>query len=74
MSYSSETNSSMIANIMERWQKMTITSDPMFGMVMENKKICLELIQRALPRLKVNEIVHLTTQKDINVFARRKTN
>ncbi|MFC2672240.1 hypothetical protein [Limosilactobacillus vaginalis] len=44
MSYSSETNSSMIANIMERWQKMTITSDPMFGMVMENKKICLELI------------------------------
>lgn len=74
MSYSSETNSSMIANIMDRWQKMTITSDPMFGIVMENKEICLELIQRALPRLKVNEIVHLTTQKDINVFARRKTN
>lgn len=72
MSYSPETNSSIIANIMERWQKMTITSDPMFGMVMENKKICLELIRRALPRLKVNEIVHLTTQKDINVFASRK--
>lgn len=74
MSYSSETNSSIIANIMDRWQKMTITSDPMFGIVMENKEICLELIRRALPPLKVNEIVHLTTQKDINVFARRKTN
>lgn len=36
----------MIANIMDRWQKMTITSDPMFGMVMENKEICLELMRK----------------------------
>ena len=63
MSYSSETNSSMIANIIERWQKMTITSDPMFGMVMENKKICLELIWRALPWLKVNELFTLLLRK-----------
>ncbi|MCD7122359.1 PD-(D/E)XK nuclease family transposase [Limosilactobacillus albertensis] len=52
----------------EKWQKMTITSDPMFGMVMENKEICLELINRALPKLKATKIVHLTTQKDINVL------
>ena len=29
---------------LEKWEKMTITSDPMFGMVMQNKEICLELI------------------------------
>ena len=51
---------------LEKWEKMTITSDPMFGMVMQNKEICLELINRALPHLKATQIVQLTTQKDIN--------
>ncbi|WP_302117490.1 Rpn family recombination-promoting nuclease/putative transposase [uncultured Limosilactobacillus sp.] len=55
-----------IALIYDRWQKMTITSDPMFGLVMQNKKICLELINRALPNLKAKEIVQLETQKDVN--------
>lgn len=36
-----------IALIYDKWQKMTITSDPMFGLVMQNKEICLELINRA---------------------------
>lgn len=48
---------------------MTITSDPMFGMVMENKEICLGLINRALPKLKARKIMHLVTQKDVNVVA-----
>ena len=30
------------AKVLEKWEKMTITSDPMFGMVMQNKEICLE--------------------------------
>lgn len=61
-----------IATLLHRWQEMTITSDPMFGLVMENKKICLELIQRALPLLKVKSIAELATQKEINVpLARR---
>ncbi|MBB1079466.1 Rpn family recombination-promoting nuclease/putative transposase [Limosilactobacillus sp. STM2_1] len=38
----------------------------MFGMVMENKEICLELINRALPKLKAQKIIHLVTQKDVN--------
>lgn len=62
----------VVANIIDRWKKMTITSDPMFGMVMENKKICLELIRRALPHLKISEIIQLTTQKDINIVASRR--
>ena len=57
---------------LEKWEKMTITSDPMFGMVMQNKEICLELINRALPHLKATQIVQLTTQKDINVVAGRR--
>lgn len=61
-----------IVLLMERWQKMTITSDPMFGMVMENREICLELINRALPNLKAKQIVQLSTQKDINVVSARR--
>ena len=57
---------------LEKWERMTITSDPMFGMVMQNKEICLELINRALPQLKATEIVQLAIQKDINVVAGRR--
>lgn len=60
------------AKVLEKWEGMTITSDPMFGMVMQNKEICLELINRALPQLKATEIVQLETQKDINVVASRR--
>ena len=61
-----------IATALAIWEKMTITSDPMFGMVMENKEICLELINRALPHLKAQKVVQLVTQKDINVVAARR--
>lgn len=43
------TRQKQIALIMDKWQRMTITSDAMFGMVMQNVAICLELINRALP-------------------------
>ncbi len=61
-----------IATVLATWEKMTITSDPLFGMVMENKAICLEIINRALPRLRATQIVQLVTQKDINVAAARR--
>ena len=32
-----------IALIYDKWQKMTITSDPMFELVMQNKEICFLL-------------------------------
>lgn len=60
------------AKVLEKWKRMTITSGPMFGMVMQNKEICLELINRALPQLKATQIVQLATQKDINVVAGRR--
>ncbi|MCD7132619.1 hypothetical protein [Limosilactobacillus balticus] len=46
---------------------MTITSDPMFGLVMQNKEICLELINRALLNIKAKQIIQLDTQKDISI-------
>ncbi|MBD5805727.1 Rpn family recombination-promoting nuclease/putative transposase [Limosilactobacillus walteri] len=61
-----------IALIYDRWQKMTITSDPMFGLVMQNKEICLELINRALPKLKAKKIIQLESQKDVNSVGARR--
>jgi predicted transposase/invertase (TIGR01784 family) len=60
-----------ISQLRERWNNMTITSDPMFGLVMENKKICLQLIQRALPHLAIKELADITTQKEIRAVAAR---
>lgn len=53
------TRQKQIALIMDKWQRMTITSDAMFGMVMQNVAICLELINRTLPGLKTRKIVQL---------------
>lgn len=53
------TRQKQIALIMDKWQRMTITSDAMFGMVMQNVATCLELINRALPGLKTRKIVQL---------------
>lgn len=33
--------------------KLTIKDDTMFGMVMENQYICLELLRRILPELNI---------------------
>lgn len=57
------TREKQISLIYDKWQNMTITSDPMFGLVMQNKAIYLELINQALPQLKARKITQLETQK-----------
>ena len=53
-----------IAQLEEKWQSLTIKDDTMFGMVMENQDICLELLQRVLPELNIQSIRRLETQKE----------
>lgn len=53
-----------IAELEKRWQNLTIKDDTMFGMVMENQEICLELLRRALPELNIASIKRLETQKE----------
>lgn len=48
-----------------KWQNLTITNDVMFGMVMENQRLCQALLRRALPELKIARLVQLTTQKQV---------
>ena len=50
----------------QQWENLTITNDIMFGMVMENEQICLELIQRSLPELNIKSISKVIPQKQIN--------
>ncbi len=45
-----------IQELKKKWESLTISSDIMFGMVMEDKTLCLELIRRAVPELKVESI------------------
>lgn len=50
----------------QQWKNLTITNDIMFGMVMENQKICLELIQRSLPELNIKSISKVIPQRQIS--------
>lgn len=54
-----------LAQLEEKWENLTITSDIMFGMVMENEQICLELIRRSLPELNVKSINRIIPQKQV---------
>ncbi|WP_295729332.1 Rpn family recombination-promoting nuclease/putative transposase [uncultured Limosilactobacillus sp.] len=44
------------ALLQKKWESLGIASDIMFGMVMEKRELCLELIRRAVPQLNVQEI------------------
>ena len=54
-----------LQRLAEQWEHLTITNDIMFGMVMENNDICLELIRRCLPELHINAISRLVPQKQV---------
>ena len=63
-----KTRQHYLRKLEERWDKMTITSDPLFGLVMENEQICHGLIQRAIPEITVTKIKRIETQKDISSY------
>ena len=56
----------MIKGLISKWNNLKISNDVMFGMVMENRDICLKLIQCAVPELNVTKIKFNETQRTIN--------
>lgn len=58
---------SYLKQLEEKWEHLTITNDIMFGMVMENEQICLELIQRSLPELNIKAISRITPRNKLPV-------
>ena len=51
-----ETQLTQYEQLRKKWESLGIASDVMFGMLMQKKELCLELIQRAVPELKVQKI------------------
>ncbi|WP_267202734.1 Rpn family recombination-promoting nuclease/putative transposase, partial [Limosilactobacillus kribbianus] len=54
------------AELRAKWEHLTLANDRMFGMVMEDDQICLELLHRIFPRLDIKHIQRVTTQKQVN--------
>ena len=48
-----------------KWEQMTILDDPIFGAVMENERLCQELLRRALPELKIDTVKLVERQHTI---------
>lgn len=46
-----------------KWQRLTITDDFIFGNVIQTGDNCLNLLRAILPELKLEELVNLNTQK-----------
>lgn len=49
------------------WEELSISNDFLFGKVMQNPKLCKELLQRILPDLKIERIEYPELQKSINM-------
>lgn len=47
------------------WEKLSISNDFLFGKVMQNPELCMELLQRILPDLKIERIEYPQLQKNI---------
>lgn len=45
-----------------KWQRLTISNDQMFSMVMENNEICLELLHRIFPELAIKRVARTAIQ------------
>ena len=50
----------------EKWQRMTIKDDPIFGGVMEDEHLCRQLIERCLPGIRIASLEQLATQHTYN--------
>jgi len=48
------------------WEELGISSDFMFGKIMQNADLCKELLQRILPDLEIDHIEYPELQKSIN--------
>ena len=50
-----------------KWEELSISNDFLFGKVMQNPKLCKELLQRILPDLNIERIEYPELQKNINM-------
>ncbi|MCI8635337.1 MAG: hypothetical protein HFJ05_07030, partial [Eubacterium sp.] len=50
-----------------KWEELSISNDFLFGKVMQDSKLCKELLQRILPDLNIERIEYPELQKSINM-------
>ena len=55
------------------WEDLGISNDFLFGKVMQNPRLCQELLQRILPDLKIDHIEYPELQKAIKPDADAKS-
>ena len=55
----------LIIPVAQQWENLTISSDYIFGKVMQNEELCTELIKRILPDIEIGRIEFPERQKSI---------
>lgn len=49
-----------------KWEKLNLSSDFIFGKVMQDTELCRELLQRIFPEMDIERVEYVETQKSIN--------
>ena len=52
-------------SMQQKWEKLTLADDFMFGKVMSDPKLCAEMLRRIFPDLDIGEIKIVETQKTL---------
>ena len=60
-------------NNQTEWEKLGISNDFLFGKVMQDAKLCKELLQIIFPDMKIDHIEYPALQKTINMDADAKS-
>ena len=55
-----------------KWEKLNLSSDFIFGKVMQDTELCRELLQRIFPEMDIERVEYVETQKSINPDADAK--
>ena len=52
-------------SLQQKWEKLTLADDFMFGKIMSDPKLCAEMLRRIFPELDIGKIKIVKTQKTL---------
>ena len=59
-------------SMQQKWEKLTLADDFMFGKVMSDPKLCAEMLRRIFPDLDIGKIKIVETQKNVKTSSSHK--
>ena len=59
-------------SMQQKWEKLTLADDFMFGKVMSDPELCAEMLRRIFPNLDIGKIKIVDTQPEVFLMSKLK--